>query len=318
MRKLLLYFAALLLLAIAVPPLWFRLFPPQTPTLPEPGTLIELAPGVRANVLDEGGGPTAVLVHGLPGSAYDWRHLSSALTQRGLRVIAYDRLGYGHSDVRPGESHTVRDNARDLLELLAALDLRDATVVGWSYGGVTAMRAAMDDDDRIARLVLVGTGGPSSDDDVPPTPPLAMRVLYSTPVLRWRSAVPPMTRSLQAALSDVAFSGGPQPEWWLPSLNANFARWETTMTYKNEMFAPIDDDGFDLDGVRVPVLLIHATDDRLAPVDIARYLASKLPNAQYDELAGASHMLPITHPDHVADQVVSFREQTASAGASAR
>ena len=82
------------------------------------------------------------------------------LAQRGFRVLAYDRVGYGRSDGRAPGRATVETNAGELLGLLAALDLRDVTLVGASYGGATAIAAAKRDPSRLARLVLVGSVGP--------------------------------------------------------------------------------------------------------------------------------------------------------------
>lgn len=177
-KKFLLGLVALLMLLIVVPPTWNALFPMVLPDLPAPGVRVRVREGAAVNALDMGAGQPVVLVHGLPGSAYDWRHLTPELVKAGFRVIAYDRLGYGHSDVRPGESHTVQENGADLLALLDTMNLQNAIVVGWSYGGVTVMQAATQDPSRMARLVLIGTGGPASANDEPPR--RASRPGYST------------------------------------------------------------------------------------------------------------------------------------------
>ena len=286
--------------------MWFVIFPETPRLLPAPGEKIEVAPGVSLNVLDTGAGKPVVLVHGLPGSAYDWRTLAPELESGGLRVIAYDRVGYGHSDSRSGTDYSLRSNTLELLALLKALDLRDVTIVGWSYGGVMAMQAVAIDGQRIGRLVLVGTGGPSSDEDQPPEPSLALKILYSNLVLRWRAAVPPVSRGLQTVLSDVAFSGGEQPDWWLRDLAANFSRWETVTTYKSEVLSEIDPTGISPATIGVPTLIIHAEDDQLAPVEIGRYLSGIIPDAIYHEVPGASHMLPVTHAALLAEKIKAF------------
>ncbi len=47
--------------------------------------------------------------------------------------------------------------------------------------------------------------------------------------------------------------------------------------------------------------MVHGSDDRLAPVTIGRYLGTVIPGAQYHEIEGASHMLPITHSERLID-----------------
>ena len=214
------------------------------------------------------------------------------------------RKWYGHSDARPSGPFTLSANVEDLLALLEALDIKDVTLVGWSYGGAMALNVA--NAPRVGRIVLIGSGGPTSDDDVPPQVPLSAKLLYSTPVVRWRVAVPPVSRALQAVLSEVAFSGGAQPDWWLEDLAAAFTRWDTVQTYRGEVLTEFEVDGFDATRIGAPTLIIHAEDDQLAPVAMGRYLARRIPNAVYREVPDASHMLPITHASFVADEIVAF------------
>ena len=104
-------------------------------------------------------------------------------------------------------------------------------------------------------------------------------------------------------LSDQAFSGKAQPAWWMEGLVENFSRWETVLVYRAEMFAPINAEGFAPDQIAVPVRILHGDDDRLAPVGIRRYLSEQIPGASYSEIAGGSHMLPVTQPELVVGEV---------------
>ena len=74
------------------------------------------------------------------------------------------------------------------------------------------MTAVMEQPDRIRRLILVGTGGPDSDDAMPPEPSAMLRFFYSDTVLKWRTAIPPLSVALMKVLSNAAFSEGPQPD----------------------------------------------------------------------------------------------------------
>jgi 2-hydroxymuconate-semialdehyde hydrolase len=293
----------LVLAAIVLPPLWYRVFRETPPELPPAGRHVALPGGVGVNVVEEGNGPPVVLAHGLPGCAYDWRVLSAALAARGLRAIAYDRVGYGWSDARPdGQRFTVENNAIELLGLLEALDLENATVVGWSYGGAMAMVAAHRDPSRMGGIVLVGSAGPGVENS---GPPLAFRVIFSPPVLAWIGAVPPLARGLRRGLSDAAYSSEPQPDWWMPTLNANFARPHTQRTYRSEGSdfgsAPPDPTGLTL-----PILVVHGELDQLAPVAIGRELHRRAPHSKLVVIERGSHMLPITHAERLADEIARF------------
>ena len=310
MKRFLVVLIALLAALVVLPPLYYAVFPYEAgPALPPPGQRVILPGGVGVNVIEEGEGPPVVLSHGLPGSAYDWRALLPEIAERGYRAIAYGRVGYGHSDPRPGGDYTPEANARELNGLLEALGLEDVTLVGWSYGGMVAMLAALENPSRIARVVLMGTGGPDSPEAEPPEPPFIMTLMNSEPVLRWRWAVPSTGVALMRAGSDEVFSGGPQPDWWLEGLRANFERWETLMAYTGEMSGVAGasiDATFDPESILQPVLILHGDDDWAAPVEIGRYLHTVIPRSELIEIEGGSHMLPVTHAAEIADRIAAF------------
>ncbi|HEY8120360.1 MAG TPA: alpha/beta hydrolase [Myxococcota bacterium] len=308
MRRVLLVLVLGIAAAIALPPLWFRVFPVKTPQLAAPETFVALASGPRMHAIVRGEGPPVVLVHGLPGLASDWRATTELLAGHGRHVIAIDRLGYGHSDARDGDDFTFEANARELRELLDALDLTDVTVVGWSYGGGTAMvaarqQAAAAETPRIARIVLVGSVGPSS---APSGPPAIIRVLFSRPVLRWMRMVPPLVRELQRTSAAAAFSGQAQPDWFLPELAANLAQPKTQLAYAGEGAQMPRDPVPDTTGLELPILVIQGADDRFVPAAVGRALAHNNPGAELVEVEGGSHMLPVTHAALLADRIASF------------
>lgn len=110
--------------------------------------------GVRLHYEDDGSGPALVLIHGWMMSHRFWQRQVAHFRSR-YRVISPDLRGCGASETRPG-THDVPHYADDVLTLLEAIDVREATVVGWSMGGGITMEALMRDrDKRIARVGLV-------------------------------------------------------------------------------------------------------------------------------------------------------------------
>jgi pimeloyl-ACP methyl ester carboxylesterase len=256
-----------------------------------------------------GEGPSVVLVHGLPGQASEWRNTTELLAEHGRHVVAIDRLGYGHSDPRDGDDFTLEANARELRELLDALDLTDVTLVGWSYGGGTALTAAHQQAAdakarrRIARLVLVGSVGPQGEQSGPPA---LVRLLFSEPVLRWVRSVPPLALEMQRSMSARAYSDQPQPDWWLPGLAANLAQAKTQAAFVGESARLSGRAAPDTAGLELPILVIHGVLDRLVPIEVGRALARNNPRAELIEVADGSHMLPVTHAALLADRIASF------------
>lgn len=307
MRRFLLTLLLGLAALLALPPLWFALFPPQRPELSAPAHFATLASGARMHYVERGEGPVVVLVHGLPGQASEWRATTELLAAHGRRVLAIDRIGYGHSDARADDDYTLAANARELRDFLDAMHVQDVTLVGWSYGGGTALTLAREDatrdaSSRVGRIVLIGSVGPS---DAAPGPPPVAAAIFSV-VTRWARLVPPAGLALQRALSANAFSEQPQPEWWLPGLAANLAQPKTQRAFMREGAALRGVAPPDSAGLALPILVIHGDDDRLVPIAVGRTLAGNRPGAELLEVAGGSHMLPITHAQLLADRIALF------------
>ena len=83
---------------------------------------------------DYGSGKPVVLIHGWPLSSSSWEKQIPSLIEAGYRVIAYDRRGFGHSS-KPAFGYNYDTLAEDLNKIMTKLNLRDATLVGFSMGG---------------------------------------------------------------------------------------------------------------------------------------------------------------------------------------
>src|SRR5437016_2736697 len=117
---------------------------------PEIGSTV-LAAGIPTNYLEDGEGPAVVLIHGSgPGvSAYaNWRLTIPALAKR-LRVLAPDMAGFGSTERRPDAKYGLPLWADQVVGLLDALGLEHASLVGNSFGGAIALRAASRHPDRV-------------------------------------------------------------------------------------------------------------------------------------------------------------------------
>ena len=302
MSRWILAFALLASAAVTLPPLFFAVFPVDLPDLPAPGLRVPVGGGVAVNALIRGDGSPVVLIHGLPGTAYNWQAVSDRLALRGHRVVAYDRVGYGRSDRRSADDFSVDANAKELLALLEAEDLRDTTVVGWSYGGKTAMTAALSDASRIGRLVLVGSAG--LWESAPP-PSRIFSILFSAPVVEWMAAVPPLFRGMQRGMGVQFFSEQPVPGWFSLQSQANFALAATRHTWRQEA-ARFRFDGPDPAPIDRPILVIHGDDDRVIPLEVGEWIHARAPRSELLVVKGGSHALPATHPALVADRIEEF------------
>ena len=109
---------------------------------------------------DYGKGKPVVLIHGWPLSGRSWENQVPALIKAGYRVITYDRRGFGQSS-QPWGGYDYDTFSSDLKTLLDYLDLKHATLVGFSRGGGEVVRyISTYGTSRIAKAVLAGAVPP--------------------------------------------------------------------------------------------------------------------------------------------------------------
>ena len=117
---------------------------------------------------DHGSGSPVVLIHGWPLSGRSWENQVPALVDAGYRVVTYDRRGFGSSS-QPWDGYDYNTFAADLDALMGHLDLRDATMVGFSMGGGEVARyIGRYGTARVAKAVLAAAVPPylyQSDDN---------------------------------------------------------------------------------------------------------------------------------------------------------
>ena len=120
-----------------------------------------LLKSTKVHVEDTGGpGRPVVLIHGWPLSSASWKEQIPVLRGAGYRVVAYDRRGFGQSD-KPLTGYGYDQLADDLEGVLTELDLRDATLVGFSMGGGEVARyLTRHGSDRIRSVVLAAAVTP--------------------------------------------------------------------------------------------------------------------------------------------------------------
>jgi len=115
--------------------------------------------GLRLAHVDEGDGAPVLLVHGEPTWSYLWRHVIPPLRDAGFRCIAPDHAGFGRSDKPADLAWYSYDRHTELLnDLVERLDLRGATIVVHDWGGPIGLRVAVEQPERIDRIVVMDTG----------------------------------------------------------------------------------------------------------------------------------------------------------------
>ena len=117
-------------------------------------------------------GPPVILLHGFPEFWYGWNKQIYLLADAGMRVIVPDQRGFNLSDKPKGISAYRLDIlARDIINLMDALDIQKVNLCGHDWGGVVAWAAAVLYPDRIKRLAILDA----------PYPPVVMSSIFSHP-----------------------------------------------------------------------------------------------------------------------------------------
>ncbi len=306
MKRLVLFVALILGAVLVLPPLlagplgWR---PEPLPNHPSARS-VGLPDGRALNVVDVGSGVPIVLVHGLPGHVGDWAPQIEALRAAGpYRVIAYDRVGFGHSTRQTEEEapYTYASNARELLGLLDSLDIERAALVGWSYGGGVVQDFAIRHPDRVSHLVLVASVGPELANAGEPAPiDELVTSAFGESLMSWVGSVPPLADAMARQNLAIAFARAEAiPTGFVASTRSALAMPGTTHAWRMES-RQSDPSGLLPESIQTPTLVIQGADDYLVPYSVGEDLDRRLPRSKLVPVLSGSHMVPVTHPEVLA------------------
>jgi pimeloyl-ACP methyl ester carboxylesterase len=223
--------------------------------------------------LEAGQGPPLVLVHGLAGSWRWWSPILDALTER-HQVFAFDLPGHGQSRA---ERRLTLDSAGQLVcQLLTALGLERASLVGHSLGGRICMDVAANCPERVERLVLISAVG---------QPFGRSHLQVGLDLLREGLATAPDYQ--QIAREDAC-----QVDW----LSLALTTFEVL----------VDDFRDHLTRIVAPTLVLWGERDLITPVDAGRDLAQEIPDARFASLPEAGHNPMWDQPDQLSRLVLDF------------
>ncbi|HYH59895.1 MAG TPA: haloalkane dehalogenase [Thermoleophilaceae bacterium] len=115
--------------------------------------------GLRMAHVEDGDGPPVVMLHGEPTWGYLWRTVLPPVRDAGYRVILPDLVGFGRSD-KPTDLgwYSYDRHVEHAATLFEDLDLRDATIVVHDWGGPVGLRIAVEQPERVGRMIVMDTG----------------------------------------------------------------------------------------------------------------------------------------------------------------
>ena len=248
-----------------------------------------------------------VFHHGWPLSADDWENQMLFFLEKGYRVVAHDRRGHGRS-TQTATGNEMDTYAADVIELAAALDLRNAIHVGHSTGGgEVAHYVARAERGRVAKAVLIGAVPPVmvKSDRNPGGLPIKVFDGFRTQLAANRAQLyidVPAGPFYGFNRDGAKVSKGVIDNWWRQGMMGGAkAQYDCIKAFSETDFTD------DLKAIDVPVLVMHGTDDQIVPyADSAPLSAKLLKNGTLKSYEGLPHGMCTTHPDIINPDLLAF------------
>lgn len=248
--------------------------------------------GIRINyqALGPAGGRPLVLVHGLGGSAADWRNLAPYFVKAGYRVYMPDLPGYGRSQKPLNFSYSVSDQAAAVVHFMDALGLRQVDLGGWSMGGWIVQTIALNHPERIRRLILFESAGLTYKPD-------------------WNTAL--FTPQTPAELDQLDALLMPHP----PPVPGFVARDVIRVSMKNawvihraldSMLTGRDVTDGKLATLKMKTLIVWDSDDRITPLSEGETIHALIPASELFVVSGCGHLAPVLCSKEIGPRAANF------------
>jgi haloalkane dehalogenase len=261
--------------------------------------------GLRMHYIEEGTGDPVLLLHGEPTWAYVYRKMVPTLAGVG-RVVAPDYFGFGRSD-KPTriEDYSYDFHYASIERLAEELDLRETTVVVQDWGGPIGLRLAVEQPDRVARLVILNTG-------------IGAGRAPSPEWLRFREFMRRVGTELVAGQLVRITCVTELPEDVVEAYNAPFPTPESktgVLAFPELVPTELDHPSAakmlevrtSLERWEKPALVLFSDSDPIFTPEAAERLAARIPGAGPAEiLSGAGHFLQEEKGEEIAERIVRF------------
>jgi len=255
---------------------------------------------------DHGEGKPVVLIHGWPLSSASWERQVPALLQAGYRVITYDRRGFGNSS-RPASGYDYDTLTDDLHAIMTRLDLRNATLVGFSMGGGEVARyLGRYGTERLKGAVFMAAITPfllkTSDNPAGLDGSVFAEIKQAITADR-----PAFLTSFLSNFYNLHMFGGKKVSDEAVRLSWNIAAAASPKGTLDCVQAWLTDFREDLIRIDLPTLVIHGDSDRILPfAATGNRTHEAVEGSRLMVIAGAPHGLNWTHAEEVNSELLAF------------
>ncbi|HEV3097036.1 MAG TPA: alpha/beta fold hydrolase [Candidatus Dormibacteraeota bacterium] len=252
--------------------------------------------------LRKGQGPPLLLLHGIPSSSYLWRDVIDPLSTT-FDVLAPDLLGFGDSDKRLDADLSIAAQARYMVAFMESFGLHQGAVVGHDIGGGIAQLMAVDEPERVARLILI-------DSIVDDNWPVADIARLKEPV--WDQIMVNIDlrdgfrKGLGAGLAtEGRVTDELVDEWTRPfqDLGGRRAYLRAARALTNR---DLTSQSKRIEEIVTPTLILWGANDKFLESRWADTLKHKLRDSTVEIIDPGGHFLPLDRPEAVAEAITRF------------
>jgi sigma-B regulation protein RsbQ len=244
-----------------------------------------------------------LFAHGFGCDQNMWRYITPAF-ERDYRIVLFDFVGSGKSDLSaydPVRYSTLDGYAQDVLDVCAALDLRDVLFVGHSVSSMVGVVAAKREPERFSRIIMVSPSPRYLNDvgyiggferaDVE-----GLLDLMDKNYIGWASFLAPLIMK------------NPERPELGAELEESFCSTDPKIARRFAEATFFSDNRADLPDVPVPSLILQCAEDAIAPVEVGHYIARHAPASTLRLMRATGHCPHMSHPE---ETIAAMREYLA-------
>ncbi len=257
-----------------------------------PGTSFLTTRSGEVHILDVGEGEVILLIHGSTGSIADWQEEIVERLAGSYRVVVFDSYGFGLSERNDSFDYGHALWTQQAMDVLDALEIEQAVVVGHSAGAMTAVLLAADHPERFRGVVLTGHG-------------FSVDPAHMLPLL---PGVGELWAAQRSVIGDTFSDGYREQAEAVHQIRGTRAAYLAFMRsqYVSETSFRFLEGGYE--EIAVPVLQMHGTLDKSQTIESARELSSRMADTRFVAFEGSDHFIHIEAPDQWAAEVSTFVE----------
>ena len=252
--------------------------------------------------LRKGQGPALVLLHGIPSSSYLWRDVIDPLSST-FDVLAPDLLGYGDSDKRLDADLSIAAQARYMVAFMESIGVHQAAVVGHDIGGGIAQLMAVDEPQRVARMILIDS---VADNNWPVADIARLKEPVWDQIMVNLDLRDGLRKGLEAGMAtEGRVTDELVDEWVRPfqDLGGRRAYLRAARALNNR---DLTSRSRHIQEIETPTLILWGANDKFLEPRWAETLKHKLPDTTVEIIEPGGHFLPLDRPDAVVEAITRF------------